>query len=97
MKVLIVNTSEPSLRSEIWGWGYEDSDLFKEGEPIGLTPSPQMGWKALENPDPFWSPKTVLEALYRGWKLLGPPQCENTRPNYSEDTEESWAWWLVKD
>jgi hypothetical protein len=98
MKVLVVNTSSPSMRAEIWGWGGEDSDLYVPNKPIGMTPGPEshLGLRQLDNPSPRWNPKTVLEALADGWKLLGPPQLENLRKAY-EDTEESWAWWLVRE
>jgi hypothetical protein len=86
------------MRSDIWGWGGEDSDLFVQDKPIGLTPSPEShrGLRRLDDPDPHWNPKTVLEALADGWKLLGPPQLENIRVAYKDDDEESWAWWLYK-
>lgn len=77
MRVLIVNTSSPSLRAEIYGWGEEDSCLFVRNRPIGLTPGPKI----------TYSPKTVLEALADGWKLLGPPQTEN---------RTLYTWWLTK-
>lgn len=95
MKILVVSTSSPSMRAEIWGWGYEDSDLYVPDQPIGFTPSPEMGLKALDNPSKEWHPKTILEALANGWKLLGPPQLENARPAYA-DEDESWAWWMSK-
>ena len=97
MKVLIVETESPRLRAEIYGWGHEDASLFVEGKPIGLTPGPHScrGLRALSEPDPFWNPETVLEALYRGWKLLGPPQKEEW---HDEDGKrESWTWWLTKE
>lgn len=99
MKVLIVTTSSPSMRAEIWGWGGEDSDLYVAGKPIGMTPGPtkDMGWEALTNPGPLWSPKTIIEALWMGWKLLGPPQLENARPAYAQEEDEFWSWWLTKE
>jgi hypothetical protein len=78
MKVLILETEQPNLRSEVLGWGEENSGLFVRNRPIGLTPGPKI----------TYSPKTVLEALADGWKLLGPPQVENKRTLYT--------WWLTK-
>jgi len=62
MKVLVVSTSSPVMRAEIWGWSIEDSDLYVRGKRIGNTPSPCCHL-----------PNTILEALADGWKLLGPP------------------------
>jgi len=76
MKVLICDTKQSCLRSEIVGWTQEDSNLFVKGKPIGYTPSPK-----------YDHPKTILEALANGWKLLGAPVKET--PNY-------WTWWLQK-
>ena len=93
MKVLILNTSEPSLRSEVWGWGYEDSSLYVPNKPIGFTPSLRSGLKKQELAE--YSPKTVLEALANGWKLLGTPQSESI--TVGDDKEEAWTWWLTKE
>jgi hypothetical protein len=85
MKILSVHTSEGNIRSEIWGWGEEDADLFVPEKPIGLTPGPLY----------YSNPKTVMEALYLGWKLLGPPtKYEGKGINEHYDW---WDWWLVKE
>jgi hypothetical protein len=85
MKVMTLSTESPTLRSEVVGWNYEDSDLFVKGKRIGDVPSPVYEF-----------PATVLEALASGWKLLGPPLLENIRPEYKEDCDELWVWWLTK-
>ena len=66
MKVLVVSTSSPSMRAEIWGWDEEDGDLYVRGKPIGFSPSIVSGP----------TPKTILAALAYGWKLIGPPQVD---------------------
>jgi hypothetical protein len=64
MRVLIMESKEPTPRSKVYGWTNEDSDLYVPGQPIGMTPSPR----------PSFMPDTVLEALHAGYRLLGPPQ-----------------------
>ena len=64
MIIVAVSTKQDNLRAEIFGWTYEDSDLFIPGEPIGYTP----GYRGRQ------SHKTVLEMIADGYKLLGPPQ-----------------------
>ncbi len=82
MKILIVSTSEPTLRSEVWGWACEDASLYVPDKPIGLTPG---GFEYGE------SYATVLEALYYGWKLLSPPVF------HREMKIKYYEWWLTKE
>lgn len=87
MKIAAVSTNDGSLRSEIFGRTYEDSDLLVNRSvtpnkriSIGLTPSP----KDIPNYC------CVLEMINEGWKLLGPP----TR--FGDNDETYWDWWLTK-
>ena len=77
MKVLIVSTSTSSLRSQIQGWSVEDSNLYVPNKPIGFTPGPD--YNIVEN-----SPKTILESLSYGWKLLAPPK--------KDQVNNEWDW-----
>lgn len=63
MRMLTMVSKEPTLRSEVYGWTEEDSDLYIPGKPIGMTPGPRSSF----------SPATVLQALHAGYRLLGPP------------------------
>lgn len=93
-QVAFVSTERQTIRSDIVGWGYEDSDLLVRKalprEPwkifIGYTPAPK------DIPDYG----TVMEMLADGWKLLGPP----TEAGWvTEDGKkiESWDWWLTRE
>ena len=94
MQVATVSTSRPSLRSEIDGWGFEDSSLLVRREDpsnpgklfIGYTPSPKD--------IPHYV--CILEMLADGWELLGPPEHEAwTNEDDAEKTaHEQWSWWL---
>ena len=64
MKILIMDTISPTLRSNIVAWDIEDSGLYVSNEPIGLTPSPNANKYAYD---------TILEAIAEGWELMGPP------------------------
>ena len=83
-QVLIIETETESLRAACVGWTYEDSNLFIRNKPIGYTPSRTK-----------YTPKTVLEALADGWKLLSPPICSTYHFKHSDHTY--YSWWLVKD
>ena len=90
MQVATVSTSRPSLRSEIDGWGFEDSSLLVRREDpsnpgklfIGYTPSPKD--------IPLYT--SVLEMLADGWELLGPPARETWETDGKQ--HEQWSWWL---
>jgi hypothetical protein len=62
-QVMIVSTTRPDLRDEIFGWTVEDPNLFVPGKPIGYTPHARD----------LSRPGTVMEALAFGWRLLAPP------------------------
>lgn len=79
-ETLIVSTDCPDLRSEIWGWTHEDSNMYVPDKMIGYSPSPS----------PHISAGTVLEAQFNGWKLLGPP-CRVV-----SDDAVWYEWWLVR-
>jgi len=90
-EVMTVSTYGDSLRCEIYGWGQEDPSLFKPGRPIGMTGGPRY----------CESPGCILEAMSRGWRLLGPPQ-PFEQVMYKEDTNEKYQethyeWWLVRE
>lgn len=93
MQVASVSTDRPTLRDEIWGWGFEDSALFvRKSLPnhpykvfIGYTPSPKI---------PTYG--TVLEMLSDGWKLLGVPLKEEF-VNDEGKKIETYTWWLTRE
>jgi len=64
MIVVSVSTETGGLRSEIYGWSVEDTDLYVPGQMIGFTPS--------DHRTPRYG--TVFEYLANGFRLLGPPQ-----------------------
>jgi len=84
MEVLVVTTKDCDMRSEIIGWTHEDAGLFVSGKPIGMTSSPV----------PPSSPKTILEALFYRWKLLGPPVEE---PAEYTVNGNYFTWWLTRE
>jgi hypothetical protein len=65
VQVMVCETREPRMRSEIVGWSMEDSSLYVPDKPIGFTPSL---FPCVRDPE------TILQALAEGWRLLGPPQ-----------------------
>lgn len=93
-QVASVCTNGHSVRHEIEGWGYEDSDvLVRKQDPdrpgrifIGFTPSPKD--------IPHYG--TVLEMLADGWKLLGPPT-EESWVNDEGKKIGQWGWWLTRE
>lgn len=92
-QVACVCTDGPTLRHQIEGWTFEDSDLLvrKEDESrpgyifIGFTPSP----KGIPHYD------TVLEMLADGWNLLGPPADESWTTEEGKAIQQ-WGWWLTR-
>lgn len=62
MEILTVTTENPTLRSRIVGWTFEDTSLYRHD--TARSPS-----GAGHNDHP----ETVFEALANGWRLLGPP------------------------
>jgi len=95
MQVASVMTDEPTLRSEIEGWTYEDSELLvRKSRPddassklfIGYTPSPKN--------IPQYG--CVLEMLADGWELLGPPVEEGDLNKETNEIRTWWGWWLQR-
>jgi hypothetical protein len=91
-QVASVSTNGPTLRSEIEGWTFEDSDLLVRKEAdrpgrifIGFTPSPRDL--------PHY--ETVLEMLADGWDLLGPPTDESWTTEEGKPVPQ-WGWWLTR-
>lgn len=91
MKIFTCTTSGGTVRDEIIGWTFEDSDLYVPRKPVGFTPIPKN--------QPRYD--TVIEALADGWKLLSAPVIWEERQRYTEYTEHVnqtyWYWWLVKE
>ena len=99
MQVASVSTSDPTLRSEIEGWTFEDASLLvkraHDSNPgeifIGYTPAPKD--------IPHYG--CVLEMLADGWELLGSPQREGLTIEPSVPGEPvryhvQWGWWLQR-
>ena len=92
MQVASVSTSDPTLRSAIDGWTFEDARLLVKrshsGNPgklfIGYTPGPTD----------IHSYTCVLEMLADGWELLGPPRREMWKSSGAQ--HEQWGWWLQR-
>lgn len=92
-QIASVCTNAPTVRAQIDGWSFEDSDLLVRKEDdrrpghifIGFTPSP--GGISLYD--------TVLEMLADGWDLLGPPTDESWT-NEDGKKIEQWDWWLTR-
>lgn len=90
MQIASVSTSGPTVRSEIFGWTFEDASLLvkksSKSDPgkifIGYTPSPKD--------IPHYT--TVLEMLADGWELLGRPERETWEADGKQ--HEHWDWWL---
>lgn len=61
-KVLHMTSYTGSLRSEVHGWGGEDSALYNVEKGVSFTPSMRI---------PLYS--SPLAAMHDGWRLLGPP------------------------
>lgn len=86
-----VSTARPSVRSEIDGWIYEDSDLLVDRRDtsgkleIEYTPSPRNLHHTC-----------VLEMIADGWKLLGPP-IDASWANVNGVKIPQWKWWLTKE
>lgn len=89
-KILIMQTEQPSVRSDTIGFSAEDGDLVQLGAPIGLSRS-------------LWVENyhTPLHAIGDGWRLLAPPvPFEENRQNpktNQEYTVTCYEWWLIKD
>lgn len=91
-QIASVSTSGPTLRSEIVGWSFEDSDmLVRRSTPdrpgrifIGFTPAPLD--------IPLYG--TVLEMLADGWDLLGPPTDESWTNEEGNEIQQ-YEWWLT--
>jgi len=92
MQVANVSTNDPTVRSEIDGWTFEDASLLVKkasaSDPskifIGYTPSPKD--------IPLYT--TVLEMLADGWELLSPPERETWENDGKQ--HEQWSWWLQR-
>lgn len=88
--VMTCETESESLRDEIYGWSFEDPRLFQAGRHIGHMPEPH-----------FPRPKTVIEALAMGWKLLAPPKVIRINTvsvkNGERVADGQVDWWLVKE
>jgi hypothetical protein len=90
MQVARVSTSGPTVRSEIFGWTFEDASLLVRkshaSDPgkifIGYTPSPKD--------IPLYT--SVLKMLADDWELLSRPE----RETWEDDGKqyEHWDWWL---
>jgi hypothetical protein len=107
MQVASVSTRDPTVRSEIDGWTFEDASLLArrslDSNPhgkifIGYTPAPKD--------IPHYG--CILEMLADGWELLGPPQREEFKqlapgwellgPPQREEFKQhvQWSWWLKR-
>lgn len=90
-QVAYVATDRPSMRAQIHGWTFEDSDLLvRKDDPsrpgrifIGYTPSPRLHYD------------TVLEMLADGWELLGPPTNASWTNEEGKQIDD-WDWWLTR-
>lgn len=78
-KILIMQTKGDSLRSQAYGWDYEDSALYKIDKPVGFTVMPKI--ESYDNP---------LHAMAKGWQLLSPPQ----REVFKEEDAETHVYWI---
>ena len=100
-KVLVLDTYEDNLRSEVFGLGAENSDTYVPNQPVGMSPPYHV---------PFYP--NVLAALADGWRLLGSPIKREMELSYSDHVRignlaresdstyqptQTWTWWLVKD
>ena len=94
-KVLIMNTTQSSVRADVDGWSYEDSGYVRQQLNDAVTRNFRkygsfydvpIGLAASGHSGSVIYP-TVLHALSDGWKLLSPPV------KYSDSEYE---WWLTK-
>jgi hypothetical protein len=90
VQVASVATAQPSLRSEIDGWSFEDSDLLVRRSHQTTSTKIFIGYTPAPSEIPLYG--TVLEMLADGWELLGPPQQESFGP----DRPTQWGWWLQR-
>lgn len=92
-QVAAVTTDRPTLRAEIDGWTFEDSDLLVKrstsADPgkiaVGFTPAPSG--------IPLYG--TILEMLADGWDLLGPPSDESWTNSEGREIPQ-FTWWLTR-
>ncbi len=84
--VMSVDTDSHSLRSEISGWTIEDPSLHDRSKEVGWTP-----------PAREYHPKSIMEALSLGWKLLGPPVKYVFTHGDTGKPYDQWEWYLVKE
>ena len=95
-KILIMNTKGVGLRSEAFGWSYENSKYVKPDKHIGLSlGAASAGEKGRE------SHGCPLKAMHAGWKLMAPPT-EFEETWYKEDTDEAYPvkcaeWWFTME
>lgn len=93
-KVLFVQTQEPSVRSDIIAWGFEDANLAAQeisrrndwDVPVGLL----NNWDTFSGVRPT-NFKTVLHCLADGWNLLSAPTEVKI-----QGTVKAFDWILVK-
>lgn len=84
-QILIMETGADNLRSEVISWDAEDPSLYRQGQPVGMTP----GFSG-----PYQYPN-VLSALSFGWKLMAPPKrLSGGVIAWKQDTYE---WWLSRE
>jgi hypothetical protein len=92
MQVASVSTNERTLRSEIDGWTFEDSDLLVHRSGPGPSHKLFIGYTPSPKDIPLYT--CILEMLADGWELLGPPQCETWEADGTQ--HEQWGWWLQR-
>lgn len=92
VQVASVSTNGNSLRSEIFSWKYEDSDLLVRKSIKELPTQIFIGYTPGPKDIPLYG--TILEMLADGWEILGPPVDESW--THEARIQEQWGWWLTR-
>ena len=94
MQILIIDTREPTLRSEAIGWSYEDTTYIDPDvkKPIGLSGN-YPAYHVYNFP-------TVIHALKHGYNIFTPPtqnEIKKPGPGGMRGSVFTYTWLLTKN
>lgn len=100
-KILIMTTSNNSLRSEVQGWSWEDPSevrkayLDRIGGPHEYPHQNEVPVGLIRSGHHINYP-TVLHAMGDGWKLMSPPSKYELILDDGNKKMDQFEWWLSK-
>ena len=100
-QILIMNTSDASLRSNAWGWDVECGDTayrdlrekalrMQDARERGVVTIDEAPVGFASHPRASYTHTTPLHAIAQGWRLMGPPVKQESEEQISYD------WWFEK-